>query len=32
VLEPPASDEHAITVDIGPPPEVLVEAIARRLA
>jgi gluconokinase len=31
-LEPPAPDEHAVLVDIGPPPEALVEAIARRLA
>jgi gluconokinase len=31
-LEPPTPDEHAIVVDIGPAPEALVEAIARRLA
>jgi gluconokinase len=31
-LEPPKPDEHAIVVDIGPPPEVLVEAIARQVA
>ena len=31
-LEPPVPDEQAVTVDIGPPPEALVEAIARRLA
>ncbi|HXQ12557.1 MAG TPA: gluconokinase [Caulobacteraceae bacterium] len=31
-LEPPGRDEHAIVVDIGPPADVLVEAIARRVA
>lgn len=31
-LEPPDPDEHAIVVDVGPPAEVLVEAIARQLA
>jgi gluconokinase len=31
-LEPPASDEDAIVVDIGPLPDALVETIARRIA
>ncbi len=30
-LEPPEPDEHAISVDLGPPPEQAVEAIIRRL-
>jgi gluconokinase len=31
-LEPPGADEHAIVVDVGPPADVLVEAIARQIA
>jgi gluconokinase len=31
VLEEPAADEHPITVDLGPAPAVLVDAIARAL-
>jgi carbohydrate kinase (thermoresistant glucokinase family) len=30
-LEPPADDEHAITLDIGPPPEMLVAVLTQRL-
>jgi len=31
-LEPPAPDEHPITVDVGPSPDVLVETILREFA
>jgi carbohydrate kinase (thermoresistant glucokinase family) len=30
-LEPPDDDEHAITLDIGPPPEMLVAVLTQRL-
>ncbi len=31
-LEPPTPDEHALSVDLGPPPDEVIETILRRLA